>query len=127
MSQVLQGINWTQVIYTLWTVVLLPIITYVGAQIANYSKEKRIDKYTDILYSNVVSAVKDVYETVVKDIKGTDKWTKEAQDQVRELAKTKAISALTVSAYQMLKAANTDFEYYLDNLIGAALYDLKHQ
>ena len=127
MSQVLQGINWTQVIYTLWTVVLLPIITYVGAQIANYSKEKRIDKYTDILYSNVVSAVKDVYETVVKDIKGTDKWTKETQDQVRELAKTKAISALTVSAYQMLKAANTDFEYYLDNLIGAALYDLKHQ
>ncbi len=127
MSQVLQGINWTQVIYTLWTVVLLPIITYVGTQIANYSKEKRIDKYTDILYSNVVSAVKDVYETVVKDIKGTDKWTKETQDQVRELAKTKAISALTVSAYQMLKAANTDFEYYLDNLIGAALYDLKHQ
>lgn len=127
MQEVLQNIDYTQVIYTLWTVVLLPIITYIGTQIGNYAKAKRIDKYTDILYQNVVDAVKDVYETTVKDIKGTDEWTDEKKNEVKEIAKTKAINALTTSAYQILKSANEDFEDYLDGLIGTALYDLKNK
>lgn len=127
METIIQQIDWIQLIQTLWTVVLLPIITYIGAQAGSYAKEKRIDKYTDILYSNVLAAVKDVYETVVKDIKGTDQWTAQAQTKAKELAKAKAVSALTASAYQALKAANNDFEKYLDQLIGAALYDLKHR
>ena len=85
-----------------------------------------IEKYTDILYQNVVDAVKDVYETTVKDIKGTDEWTDEKKNEVKEVAKTKAINALTTSAYQILKSANEDFEEYLDGLIGTALYDLKN-
>ena len=126
MKEVLQNINYSQVIYTLWTVVLLPVITYIGTQVGNYAKAKRIDKYTDILYQNVVDAVKDVYETTVKDIKGTDEWTDEKKNEVKEVAKTKAINALTTSAYQILKSANEDFEEYLDGLIGTALYDLKN-
>ena len=127
MENIIQQIDWIQLIQTLWTVVLLPVITYIGAEAGRYAKEKRIDKYTDILYSNILSAVKDVYETVVKDIKGTDQWTAQAQTKAKELAKAKAVSALTASAYQALKAANNDFEKYLDQLIGAALYDLKHR
>ena len=127
MNEVLQNIEWSQVIYTIWTVVLLPIVTYVGTQLANYVKAKKIDKYTNILYQNVVSAVKDVYETIVKDIKGSDEWTPEKQDEVKEIAKTKAIHALSTSAYQILKAANEDFECYLDGLIGTVLYDLKNK
>lgn len=126
MNEVLQNVDWTQVIYTIWTVVLLPIITYIGTQIGNYAKAKRIDKYTDILYQNVVDAVKDVYETIVKDIKGTSEWTAEKQNEVKTIAKTKALNALTSSAYQILKAANEDFDSYLDSLIGTALYDLKN-
>ena len=126
MKEVLQNIDYSQVIYTLWTVVLLPVITYIGTQVGNYAKSKRIDKYTDILYQNVVDAVKDVYETTVKDIKGTDEWTDEKKNEVKEVAKTKAINALTTSAYQILKSANEDFEEYLDGLIGTALYDLKN-
>ena len=126
MKEVLQNIDYSQVIYTLWTVVLLPVITYIGTQVGNYAKAKRIDKYTDILYQNVVDAVKDVYETTVKDIKGTDEWTDEKKNEVKEVAKTKAINALTTSAYQILKSANEDFEDYLDGLIGTALYDLKN-
>lgn len=126
MNEVLQNVDWTQIIYTLWTVVLLPIITYIGTQIGNYAKAKRIDKYTNILYQNVLDAVKDVYETTVKDIKGTDEWTDEKKNEVKEVAKTKAVNALTSSAYQILKTANEDFDEYLDSLIGTALYDLKN-
>ncbi len=127
MNHIIEHIDWIQVIHTLWTVVLLPVITYIGAQIGNYAKEKRMGKYTDILYSNVLNAVKDVYETTVKDIKGTGQWTAEAQEEVRELAKSKAVSALTVSARQVLTAAYHDFDAHLDDLIGTALYDLKHK
>ena len=127
MENIIQQIDWIQLIQTLWTVVLLPVITYIGTEAGRYAKEKRIDKYTDILYSNILSAVKDVYETVVKDIKGTDQWTAQAQAKAKELAKAKADSALTASAYQVLKTANHDFVKYLDHLIGAALYDLKHR
>lgn len=125
MNEVFKNIEWTQVIYTIWTVVLLPIITYLGTQIANYAKAKKIDKYTDILYQNVVDAVKDVYETIVKDIKGTQDWTIEKMNEVKDIAKTKTINSLTSSAYQILKTANEDFDEYLDSLIGTALYDLK--
>lgn len=127
MTEVLKGIDWNQVIYTIWTVVLLPIVTYIGTEINAYTKAKRIDKYTNILYRNVLDAVKDVYETVVKDIKGNpDLWTEDKQNEVKELAKTKAIAALTTSAYQALKTANEDFDDYLDSLIGTALYDMKN-
>lgn len=127
MTEVLKGIDWNQAISTIWTIVLLPVITYIGAEIKEYIKTKRIDKYTHILYKNVLDAVKDVYETVVKDIKGNpDLWTEDKQNEVKELAKTKAIAALTTSAYQTLKAANEDFENYLDSLIGTALYDMKN-
>lgn len=127
MNEVVNGIDWMQVIQVVWTVVLLPIITYIGTQINSYFKAKKIDKYTNILYENVLKAVKDVYETIVKDIKGGELWTSEKQDEVKEIAKTKALNALSSSAYQILKEANTDFDEYLDSLIGTALYDLKKQ
>lgn len=127
MTDVLKGIDWNQAISTIWTIVLLPTITYIGAEIKEYVKTKKIDKYTNILYNNVSNAVKDVYETVVKDIKGNpDLWTEDKQNEVKELAKTKAIVALTTSAYQALKTANEDFDDYLDSLIGTALYDVKN-
>ncbi len=116
MNELLQSINWAQVIDTIWAAVLLPIITCIGARIMDAA----------ILYRNVVAAVKDVYETTVKDLKGTDAWTPEKQAEVKEIAKAKAIHALTRSAYQCLSAANSDFEQYLDGLIGTALYDLKN-
>ena len=127
MNELLRGLDWNQVIYTVWTVVLLPILTYIGPELNAYAKAKRIDKYSNILYQNVLDAVKDVYETVVKDIKGdAEIWTLEKQEEVKELAKSKAIAALTTSAYQSLKAANEDFDDYLDSLIGTALYDVKN-
>ena len=59
--------------------------------------------------------------------KRQDKWTEEKMDEVKELAKTKAIQALNTVIYRSLKEANEDFESYLDSLIGTALYDVKHE
>lgn len=122
MEEILQNIDWMSLLSAVWTVVLVPI----GKQIYDWLKSKKLDKYGVILYDEVVKAVKSVYETTVKDIKGTDEWTEEKQNEVKELAKTKAIQALSSIAYKSLKEANADFDEYLDSLVGTSLYDIKN-
>lgn len=123
MENILQNIDWMSLLSAIWTVVLVPI----GKQIYDYLKSKKLDGYAKILYEEVVKAVKSVYETTVKDIKGTDGWDEETKEYVKELAKTKVIHALSSIVYRSLKEANEDFDEYLDSLVGTVLYDLKHQ
>lgn len=127
MSEILANVNWSEVVMTLWTLILLPLLTYIGNEIRKWAQSKKIDKYTDILEKNIVNAVKDVYETIVKDIKGTEDWTDEKKAEVHEIAKQKALNALSNSAYECLKAANSDFDGYLDSLINSSLFDIKNK
>lgn len=123
MKEFLVNLDWMTLLSAIWTVILVPIST----QIYKYLKTKKLDKYALILYREVKNAVKSVYETEVKDIKGTDAWTKDKMNEVKEIAKQKAIQALNQSVYKCLKEANSDFEDYLDSLITTSLYDLKHE
>lgn len=122
MGYILQNVDWITLLTTVWTVILVPI----GKAIYEWLKSKKLDKYSDILYREVVNAVKGVHESVVKDIKGTEGWNEETKNYVRELAKTKTLQALTTTAYKCLKVANDNFEEYLDSLIDAALFDIKN-
>lgn len=123
MKELINNIDWMALLSAIWTIVLVPILT----KIYSYFKDKKLDKYVDILYNEVKKAVKSVYETEVKDIKGTDDWTPAKQEEVKNVAKEKAIQALNTIVYKTLKEANTDFDSYLDSLIGTALYDVKHE
>ncbi len=125
MQNISQSIDWNAVITTIWTVVLLPVLTYLATQLQKWAKDKKVDKYYEILQKNVEVAVKDIYQTIVDEIKGTDEWTDEKKAEIKEMAKLKAIHGLSNSAYELLKQANTDFEEYLDSLIESSLYDLK--
>ena len=123
MKEFLASLDWMTLLSAIWTVILVPI----GTQIYKYLKTKKLDKYALILYREVKNAVKSVYETEVKDIKGTDAWTEDKMNEVKEIAKQKAIQALNQSVYKCLKEANSDFADYLDSLITTSLYDLKHE
>ena len=123
MKEVFQNINWLELLSAIWTIILVPILT----KLYSYLKDKKLDKYANILYTEVKKAVKSVYETEVKDIKGTEDWTPEKQTEVKTVAKEKAIQALNTIVYKSLKEANSDFDGYLDSLIGTALYDVKHE
>ncbi len=123
MKEFVASLDWMTLLSAIWTVILVPI----GTQIYKYLKTKKLDKYALILYREVKNAVKSVYETEVKDIKGTDAWTEDKMNEVKEIAKQKAIQALNQSVYKCLKEANSDFEDYLSSLIETSLYDLKHE
>lgn len=127
MNEVLQNINIMELLSAIWTVVLVPILGYAWKQAYSWLETKKLDKYATILYDEVVKSVKCVYEVEVKDIKKTADWTSEKQKEVKELAKTKVCQALSTSIYRSLKEANSDFEDYLDSLVGTALFDIKNK
>jgi hypothetical protein len=127
MNEVLQNINIMELLSAIWTVVLVPILGYAWRQAYSWLETKKLDKYATILYEEVVKSVKCVYEVEVKDIKKTSDWTTEKQKEVKELAKTKVCQALSTSIYRSLKEANSDFEDYLDSLVGTALFDIKNK
>jgi len=125
MKELITNLDYQELISVVWTVIILPILTYVGKELNAWAKSKKIDKYTNILKDNVLEAVKDVQSTYVEQIKGTEAWTEETKAEALKLAKDKAIYALTDSAYKALKVANQDLEEYIETLIEAKLYDLK--
>lgn len=125
MKEVLTNLEYQEVIVTIWTVIILPILTYAGTQLNEWLKTKKLDKYANILKENVETAIKDVQANFVDELKGTEAWTNETKADALQMAKDKAIYALTNSAYEALKMANGDFDEYLITLIEAKLYDLK--
>lgn len=127
MKDVLSSLDWTTILGVIWTAIILPVGTKILTSVNKWLEARKLDKYGQILYEEVKKAVKSVYESVVKDIKGTDDWTEEKMVEVRELAKTKILQALPMIIYKTLNEANSDFYDYLDSLIDTALYDEKHK
>lgn len=127
MKDILSSLDWTTILGVIWTAIILPIGTKILTSVNRWLEARKLDKYGQILYDEVKKAVKAVYESVVKDIKGTDEWTEDKMNEVRELAKTKILQALPTIVYKVLSEANEDFGDYLDSLIDTALYDAKHK
>lgn len=127
MKDILNSLDWTTILGVIWTAIILPIGTKILTSVNRWLEARKLDKYGQILYDEVKKAVKAVYESVVKDIKGTDEWTEDKMNEVRELAKTKILQALPTIVYKVLSEANEDFGDYLDSLIDTALYDTKHE
>ena len=127
MKDILSSLDWTTILGVIWTAIILPIGTKILTSVNRWLEARKLDKYGQILYDEVKKAVKAVYESVVKDIKGTDEWTEDKMNEVRELAKTKILQALPTIVYKVLSEANDDFGDYLDSLIDTALYDAKHE
>lgn len=119
------SIDWAELLQTIWTVVLIPLFTWIGKEIHDWAKTKKLEKYTDMLYQAVINVVKELYQTTVNGIKNTDEWTPEKQAEIKEIAKTKVIQSLTTDVYNFLKTVNADFDEWLDSLIEAAVYDYK--
>lgn len=127
MKDILNSLDWATILGVIWTAIILPIGTKILTSVNRWLEARKLDKYGQILYEEVKKAVKAVYESVVKDIKGTDEWTEDKMNEVRELAKTKILQALPTIVYKVLSEANDDFGDYLDSLIDTALYEAKHE
>ena len=121
------SLDWGTLLTTVWTVILLPLATVIGTKINAIAKANKIEKYTNMLYTAAETVVKDLQDSVVKDIKGTDEWTNEKIEEIRQKAIDKAIASMSYEGYKILKEANSDFDTWVDSIIRAKLYDLKKE
>ena len=121
------SLDWGTLLTTVCTVILLPLATVIGTKINAIAKANKIEKYTNMLYTAAETVVKDLQDSVVKDIKGTDEWTDEKIEEIRQKAIDKAIASMSYEGYKILKEANSDFDTWVDSIIRAKLYDLKKE
>ena len=126
MQEVLQSIDWLEVLSVIWTVILIPVINYIKNQFTEYMKARNLEQYSNLLLDTVDKVVKELQNTVVDSIKGTNEWTDEKQQEILEIAKKKVIIILTTEGYNILDTAIEDINIYIETLIESKVYDLKH-
>lgn len=89
-------------------------------------KNKELLALATTILTVVNTAVKSTYQTYVEGLKGTNAWTKEAQEKALKLALETAKAELTVEALEYIQQQHGDIDKYLITLIESVLYDLKN-
>jgi hypothetical protein len=89
-------------------------------------KNKELAAFAATILTVVTAAVKATYQSYVESLKGTDAWTKEAQEKALQMALETAKNELTIGAIDYIKEQHGDVDSYLKTLIESVLYDLKN-
>lgn len=89
-------------------------------------KNKELAALAATIISVTGNAVKATYQAYVEGIKGTDGWTKDAQEKALQHALDTAKSELTVDALAYIQEQHGDIDVYLKTLVESILYDLKN-
>ena len=90
-------------------------------------KDKELAAFATTIATVVGNAVKATSQTYVQTIKGTDAWTKEAQEKALLMALETAKSELTTEALAYIESQHGDIDKYLITLIESTLFDLKKE
>lgn len=125
LKEILLSVEWATVLETIWTVVMIPFLSKLYAVIKEKMKLDKTNKYTKMLVEAVEKTVKEMYQTVVENIKNTDEWNEEKKAEVKDIAVTKIIAALPAEVYHFLTEVNEDIDEWVKSLIESTLYDFK--
>jgi hypothetical protein len=114
-----------EIIATLVSIVLIPLVTWLVDTLVKYLKEKtdnaRLNKYYDIAADAVLTAVAEVMQTYVSTLKKEGKWTDETAAIALEMAKSKALDVMGAAAFRAIGEIVTDTEAWLTSKIEAAI------
>lgn len=98
------------------------LVTWLNSKIKN----KELAAFATTILNIVNAAVKATYQSYVEGLKGTDAWTKEAQEQALQMALETAKEELTVEVIAYIQQQHGDVDKYIKTLIESVLYDLKN-
>ena len=88
-------------------------------------KDKELAAFATTITTVVGNAVQATFQTYVQALKGTDAWTKEAQENALKMALETVKSSLTTDALAYIESQHGDIDKYLTTLIESTLYGLK--
>lgn len=108
---------------TLGAWVLAKVKSLINAKIKNEKARALLDSATTVV-SNVVKAT---YQTYVESIKGTEAWTKDAQEKALQNAVTAARSQLSEEVENYISDNFGDVETWIKTIIESTLYNLKNK
>lgn len=111
------------ILATLGAWVLAKVKSLINTKIKNEKARALLDSATTVV-SNVVKAT---YQTYVESIKGTDAWTKDAQEKALQTAVTAARSQLSEEVEKYISDNFGDVETWIKSLIETTLYNLKNK
>lgn len=122
-----------------WKTILLSVVSIIVTGLATWAvtalqawlteklKGKKSERYIWAILEVVTSCVKATYQTYVESIKGTDAWTKEAQELALKKALESAKSQLSAELTGYITDTFGNVDAYLIGLIESILYDLKNR
>lgn len=90
-------------------------------------KDKELASFAETILTIVINAVKATYQSYVESIKGTEEWTREAQEKALQSALETAKKELTTDAIKYIEEHHGDIDSYIKTLIESVLYDLKNK
>ena len=121
---------WTEILFSVLGIVITALASWATTVLIQWLntkiKNKELAAFAATILTVVNSAVKATYQSYVEGIKGTDAWTKEAQEQALKMALETAKEELTTDALAYIKEQHGDINKYLTTLIESVLYDLKN-
>lgn len=113
------------------TVVVIPLITLLGAKLVKWVASKIDDenaaKLLETASTVVLNAVKAVFQTYVEALKKEGKFDAAAQKVALEQAKTIALSQLTADTQKFISANFGDVDTWLVTQIEATINTLKNK
>lgn len=111
-------------------IIFTGLFTWLAKVVTAWLNSKIKNKYIAALASSIVvvvtNAVKATYQSYVEGLKGTDAWTKDAQEKALQMALETAKTELTTEALAYIQEQHGDINSYLKTLIESVLYDLKN-
>lgn len=123
--------DWKNLLIQIAAFVVAALVAWVLAKVRSLIsvkvKNEKARGFLTVALDAVSSAVKGTYQTYVESIKGTDAWTKDAQEEALHLALTSALEQLTGDVQKYITENYGNPETWLKQQIEATLYDLKNK
>ena len=112
---------------TILTGLLVWLISIVTNWINSKIKDKNAAKILTSITTLVTNVVQATYQSYVEALKGTDAWTKEAQEKALNIALTTIKSQLNNEGIKFIEENYGNVEEYIKTLIESILYKLKNK
>jgi hypothetical protein len=112
---------------TALTGLLTWLVSLATSWISSKIKDKNAAAILTSIMNITTNAVQATYQSYVESLKGTDAWTKEAQENALNRALNTIKAQLTEGATKFIKDNYGNVEDYIRTLIESILYQLKNK
>ena len=125
-------LNWSELLYQLFEIVLIPVIGVLTAYVVKLIKSKTeeikvkhdnelLNKYLDMLQVTITDCVTATTQTYVDRMKKEDKFTEEAHKDAFDMTFNNVLTILGADAKEYLNEAVGDLDSYITTKIEAEI------